>query len=66
MRVNLKVFRIKNHLSQTEMGEKIGCTRATYASIENGSRAGRQEFWKAMQAAFDLPDSEMWLLMKDE
>lgn len=66
MRINLKIFRIQQHLSQEEICEKIGCSRATYSAIENGVRNGRQTFWKNFQKAFDLPDSDMWALMKNE
>lgn len=66
MRTNLKIFRIKRHLSQGQISDLIGCSRATYAAIENGARCGRQTFWKDLQKAFALPDSEMWLLMKNE
>lgn len=66
MRTNLKIFRIKKRFSQGEMSEIIGCSRATYAAIENGARCGRQTFWKDLQKAFMLPDSEMWLLMKND
>ena len=66
MRTNLKIFRIKQHLSQTEISEKIGCSRATYAAIESGARCGRQTFWKDLQKAFRLPDAEMWELMKND
>ena len=66
MRTNLKVFRIKRHLSQEEISEKIGCSRATYCAIEYGVREGRKTFWNDLQKAFNLPDSEMWQLMKND
>lgn len=66
MRTNLKVFRVKNRLSQQEISDKIGCQRVTYSAIENGKRNGRQTFWKDLQNAFSIPESEMWELMKDE
>lgn len=66
MRRNLKIFRIKERLSQAEISERIGCSRATYAAIESGSRCGRMRFWHDLQSAFDLPDSEMWELMDDD
>lgn len=65
MRTNLKIFRIRQHLSQTEISERIGCSRATYAAIEGGIRIGRPTFWHDLQQAFGLPDEEMWLLMKN-
>ena len=66
MRTNLKVFRIKQQMSQDEISAKIGCTRATYAAVENGARNGKQDFWKSLQDAFRLPDSEMWQMMKND
>lgn len=66
MRTNLKIFRIKQNLSQTEISDKIGCSRATYAAIESGARCGRSIFWNDLQTAFELPDSEMWQLMKND
>lgn len=66
MRINLKIFRIQQHLSQDEISKKIGCSRATYSAIESGARCGRQTFWKDLQKAFHLADEEMWKLMMDE
>lgn len=66
MRINLKLFRVKHNLTQDEFAAKIGCTRATYSSIECGKRAGRKAFWNDLQAAFKISDAEMWALMKNE
>ena len=66
MRTNLKVFRVKQHLSQEEMAEKIGFSRGAYTAIESGKRDGRQSFWEALQKAFDIPDEQMWALKKNE
>lgn len=65
-RTALKVFRVQHRLSQKEMSDKIGCNRATYSSIENGTRNGRQSFWQTLQNAFHIPDSEIWELMKKD
>ena len=66
MRTNLKVFRVKQNMTQDETAAKIGCSRSCYASIENGDREGRGTFWRDLQKAFDIPDSEMWALKKNE
>ena len=66
MRKNLKLFRTNRFLSQQEIADKIGCTRSTYSSIESGKREGRKYFWKRLQAAFDIPDEEMYGLMKND
>lgn len=65
-RTNLKVLRVRNNLSQQEMAERLGCTRATYQAVENGQRTGSQRFWTAVHDKFMIPDCEMWELMKDE
>lgn len=66
MRTNLKIFRIRQHLTQEQMSNKIGCIRATYSAIECGKRDGRQAFWKDLQSAFHIPDEELWTLMKND
>lgn len=66
MRTNLKVLRVKENLSQGEAAEKLGFTRATYSSIEGGTRAGSQKFWCKVQETFNVPDADMWPLMKNE
>lgn len=66
MRINLKIFRLKKQMTQTEISNKLKCSRATYAAIENGVRSGRMKFWNDLQNVFDLENSEMWELMKDE
>lgn len=65
MRINLKIFRVRNNLTQQEISEKIGCQRVTYSAIENGKRNGRQSFWNDLQTAFSIPENEMWELMKN-
>lgn len=63
-RTNLKLFRTKQKLSQGEVAELVGCSRATYSSIESGTRNGNHSFWLSFQKAFSIPDSELWGLMK--
>ena len=46
------------------MAEKIGVSRATYGYVENGNRSGNAEFWGNLQKAFDVPDEDMYKLMK--
>lgn len=63
-RTNLRVFRVKHKLSQNEIAEKLGCVRSTYTAIENGKRNGKQNFWSTLQKTFDVPEVDMWELMK--
>lgn len=65
-RTNLKIFRVKQNMTQAEFSERIGYQRQTYAAIENGIRDGRQTFWKDLQQAFNIPDGEIWELMKND
>lgn len=66
MRTNLKVLRVRNHLTQKEMAKKLGVSRATYSFVENNQRQGTSAFWEAVQRVFDVPDEEMYKLMKGE
>lgn len=63
-RTNLKVFRVKQHLSQAEFADKVGYSRPSYSAIESGTRNGRTYFWNKVQQAFNLPNEVMWELMK--
>lgn len=58
MRNNLYMFRHSMKLSQFEMAQRIGCSRATYSSIESGSRNGTMTFWNKLQKAFNLTDAQ--------
>lgn len=60
----LYMFRHGKRLSQSEIAEKIGCSRATYSSIETGARNGTMTFWRKLQAAFGIPDAEIGGLMR--
>lgn len=64
MRTNLKVFRVKKKLTQAQIAEKIGVSRMVYAYVEQGKRGANQEFWDALQRAFEIPDAEMYPLQK--
>lgn len=64
MRINLKVFRVKNKLTQAEIAEKVGVSRQVYANIEKGRNGGSTEFWGNLQRAFGIADEEMYSLMK--
>lgn len=65
-RLQLKVFRVSNGLTQQEMADKLGCTRSRYVGIEAGRRDGGQDFWEALQKAFEIENEKMWELMNKE
>ncbi len=64
MRDNLYMLRCQHKLTKGKMAVKTGISRTTYSLIEKGDRDGSQEFWSAVQREFNVPDSEMYLLMK--
>ena len=64
MRTNLKVFRVAHKLTQAEMAERLGVSRATYVYIERGARSGTIDVWSTLQRVFNVPDAEMFSLQK--
>lgn len=66
MRTNLKVFRVKQGLTQQEMADRLGYTRASYQAIEKGKRNGQKAFWDELQRNFGIPSADMWELQKND
>ncbi len=66
MRTQLKVFRVLQKLSQSQMAAKLGYERAYYGHIERGLQKGSAEFWKRLQAAFGLADVVIEELKKND
>lgn len=64
MRNGLYLFRHGQRLSQSKIAEIIGCSRATYSSIETGARNGSMKFWQKLQTAFGISDAEIGGLMR--
>lgn len=56
MRTKLKVFRILQKLSQSQMAAKLGYERAYYGHVERGLQKGSAEFWRRLQDAFGIAD----------
>lgn len=65
MRQELKLFRVKQNLTQQQIAKKLGVSYATYNLIENGSRRGSQEFWVKLQETFKIDDGEIWRMQKN-
>ncbi len=63
-RKELRKFRRDRDLTQVQMSEKIGVSRAAYQMIESGKHDGKLNFWLNLQKAFGVQDSEMFSLMK--
>lgn len=65
-RLNLEFFRRRHNLTQAKMADRLKVSRATYCQIEQGKRNCSLMFLKKLQAAFNIPDDEMWSLAKQE
>lgn len=65
-RVNLKIFRIQHNLTQSDMAERVGCSRDAYREIESGNRNPSYDFMEKFKEAFDVPAENMWQLMERE
>lgn len=66
MRTNLKVFRIKQKMTQAEFAKAVGYTRSHYGRIENGDYDPRQEFWEKLKKRFNVSDTLLLQLMKKD
>ena len=66
MRHELKIFRVRNNLTQQEMAAKTGVSVSTYNLIENGNRRGSQVFWLTLQKEFNLDGGFVWLLQSNQ
>ena len=64
MRTNLKVFRVGKKLSQEKFAKKCNVSRAVYSNIERGKTNPSLDFWNNLQREFDVPDEQMYPLMK--
>ena len=65
-RHNLYMLRCDNKLTQAKFAAKIGVSCRGYQNVEWGERDGTAGFWAAIQRVFNIPDSEMYSLMKLE
>ncbi len=56
----LSSLRGERGLSQSDLGDAAGVSKATVSMIESGKRAGRLATWTALADALDT--TEAWLL----
>lgn len=66
MRQELKIFRIKQRLTQKELAAVLGVSVPTYNLIEQGKRRGSQDFWLKLQNTYKLEDATVWQLQKNQ
>lgn len=65
-RKNLKIFRIEQDLTQSDMAQRIGCSRDAYSAIESGARNPSYDFMESLHIAFSVPAERMWTLLERE
>ena len=66
MRKNLKLFRVEQDLTQTDMAAIMGCSVSLYSMVECGKRLGTQSFWSRMEDVFNLSENEIERLRIDK
>lgn len=57
-RTSLKVFRVKNRLSQEQIADKLGFSRGHYARFENGEVEITLRFLEALTTVFGITFDE--------
>ena len=62
MRIELKLLRVKNQLTQQQLAQKLGVSCTMYNLIERGQRKGSIDFWTKIQQLFNVSDADMWKL----
>lgn len=60
MNKTLKIIRVTEDLTQQEMADRLGITRAHYVMIENGRKKGSIDLFRRLQETFNLGDAETW------
>lgn len=65
-RKNLKIFRVEHDLTQSDMAQRIGCSRDAYSAIESGTRDPSYDFMEKLYTAFSVPAERMWALLERE
>ena len=64
-REKLRKARVLKGCTQRDVAEGIGTSQNVYSRIERGLMDGGVRHWKSIQRFFDLPNSDVWELMKD-
>lgn len=67
MKKNLKLYarRAAKGLSQVEAAKKLDMPINVYTRIEHGETSGKIENWCKIQELYEVPDEEMWDLIKE-
>lgn len=62
--LQLFVLRKERNWNQADVAEKLGIPTNLYADIEKGKTASKPKTWAKIQELYNIPDSDMWGLIK--
>ena len=65
MESKLKTIREEKGLSQDKTAEKCGISTIMYRSMEQGRRKGSFRTWEKIQEVLEIPDEEMWDVIRE-
>jgi len=65
---NLQLFNLrkKRNLTQIQAAEKLGIPIVVYQRMEQGKTSGKVENWDRIQNFYEIPDEEMWKVIKNK
>ncbi|GEM_PF-7072950 len=63
---NLRLFNLRKEKgwTQKEAAKEYGIPINVYQRIEQGKFSGKIENWEKIQEVYDIPDEEMWKVIK--
>lgn len=59
-------LRVDHDMTQENLAEKCGVSKATINLVENGKSRGSKKLWQKIQAIFKLDGEQMWKLQNPE
>ena len=59
-------LRVDHDLTQEQLAEKCGVSKATINLVENGKNRGSKKLWQKIQEIFNLDGEQMWKLQNPE
>lgn len=66
MQYKFKEFRENLGITQLEMSKSINYSLAYIKKIEAGERRGSIAFWKQIQEVYNVDNSKIWRLVKND
>lgn len=66
MRMALKLLRVARGMTQDEAAVAAGYNRQYWQLVESGKKDGSVDYWKGVQRAFGIADTEMWSVMQND